>query len=211
MEAKKPKKRKFRSAVRELYDWTESILIALLMVIVVLTFAVRGTVVDGDSMFPTLEDSQFLALARVYGALDAIAPLKHNDIVVLYAKDLYDENDGSYGKPIIKRVIGMPGDLISIDTYEGVVYRNGEPLETEYIDGILYEDGHVINDYTRDVHNMREGVTLQVPEHHIFVLGDNRNISVDSRSSSVGMVDMNYIIGRVLFRITPFEHFGIVK
>jgi len=203
MEEKNPvkKSKPKKKPLHELYDWTESILAGLILVITVLTFLIRGTRVEGGSMLPTLEDTQFLAITHLY------SELKHNDIVVVYAKDI----DGyGQGRAVIKRVIGLPGDVISLDSQNGTVYRNGNALPLEYKDGLIYEDGHIISDLTRSRSDMLDGVELTVPENSLFIMGDNRNSSKDSRDSSVGMVDENYVIGRVLLRITPFEKFGTV-
>jgi signal peptidase I len=135
--------------------------------------------------------------------------LKHNDIVVIYATGI-PAGDGTYGKPIIKRVIGLPGDTIRIDTVEGVVYRNSAALPLSELRGTIYEDGHVIADYTRSRFDMPVTDELLVPDNCIFVMGDNRNNSKDSRDRSVGMVDKNYVIGKVLLRVTPFERLGQV-
>jgi len=204
METKTPEKKPKtpKKATHELYDWVESILAGLIIVITVLTFLVRGTRVDGGSMLPTLEDAQFLAITHIY------SELRHNDIVVVYAKDI----DGyGQGRAVIKRVIGLPGDVISIDTQSGKVFRNGSALPIEYKNGLVYEDGHIISDLTRSRSDMPEDAELIVPENSLFIMGDNRNSSKDSRDSSVGMVDENYVIGRVLLRITPFEKFGTVE
>jgi len=198
----KPKSSK--KVLLEIYDWGESLLAAAIAVIVILTFMVRVTIVDGDSMLPTLRDNQFLALSRIYNAP------KHNDIVVIFAQGMVADDGISYGKPIIKRVVGLPGDTISIDSEAGVIYRNGEPLTLEYIDGFLHENGHRISDYTYMRRDIPEGAELVVPDYHVFVLGDNRNNSIDSRANNVGMVELNYVIGKVLFRITPFDLFGPV-
>ncbi|MCL2108301.1 MAG: signal peptidase I [Oscillospiraceae bacterium] len=175
--ASKPKK-----LTHEIFDWADSMLFVLVAVILVLTFAIRGTVVDGESMYPTLDDGHFLMLSP-------ILPLNHNDIVVVYAHKLAaNDGTGGYGKPIIKRVIGLPGDMIYIDR----------------------ETGEVLHDITND-DGLFKVNTYVVPENHIFVLGDNRHFSMDSRHPDVGMIEYNYIIGKVLFRVTPFELFGAIK
>jgi signal peptidase I len=196
-----PKKKK---ALLETYDWTESILAAFLAVIVCLTFVVRGTVVDGDSMLPTLQNNQFLVLSRIYNNPE------HGDIVVVFAPNMVSDNGRSYGKTLIKRVIGIPGDRISIDSDEGIVYRNGEPLDVTEINGVLYEDGYVIRQRTYTRHSMAPGAEMVVPENHLFIMGDNRNNSIDSRANEVSMVEMNYVVGKVILRLTPLEHFGTV-
>jgi len=196
--------KKAKKPLLEVYDWSESFLAAIIAVLVVLTFVVRGTTVDGDSMIPTLHNRQFLVMSRIYSTP------RHNDIVVIFAHNMVADDGRSYGKPIIKRVVGLPGDTISIDSEAGIVYRNGEALPLEFRDGILYEDGHIINDYTSRRFDMQPGTELTVPDNHIFVMGDNRNNSVDSRDNSVGMVERNYVIGKVFFRLTPADKFGLV-
>jgi signal peptidase I len=193
----KPKKK----PLLEIYDQAESIITMLVAVVMVVTFVTLPTIVNGASMQPTLHDGQILAMARIYC-------IDYNDIVVIHVGDntAFDEND----RRIIKRVIGLPGDTIGIDTEAGVVIRNGEALPLEETDGVIYENGHTIKDYTRVKGYLPEGAELEVPENCIFVLGDNRNDSRDSRNRTVGMVNQNYVIGKVLFRVTPFELFGKV-
>jgi signal peptidase I len=197
--------KKQKKLLPEIYDWVESFAVAFLAVIVILTFVVRGTIVDGDSMLPTLQNRQFLVLSRMYTSPS------HNDIIVIHAANMVADDGRSYGKTIIKRVIGIPGDIISIDSYTGIVYRNHQPLNIEYRDGVLFEDSHAINDYTFSRHNFPEGAELVVPDNHLFVLGDNRNNSIDSRASEVGMINLNYVIGKVQFRLSPIEQFGMVN
>ena len=151
-------------------------------------------------MLPTLHDKERLLVT------DMFYKPQHNDIVVLWAENLPSEDGNGTGKAIVKRVIGVGGDKISIDFSKGVVYRNGEALPQEVSDGILYEDGHAINDYTRTPIDFSGEIT--VPEGHIFVLGDNRNGSSDSRDDRIGIVDENYIIGKVYLRVMPFDKFG---
>jgi signal peptidase I len=191
-----------RKALCELYEWVEVFIFVLVCVIVFLTFIMRGTVVEGDSMLPTLEDRQFLIISHMYTSL------QYGDIVVLYAENIDGQGQG---RNVIKRVIGLPGDTIGIDTEAGLVYRNGEALTVEVRDGVIYEDGYVIRDYTRLRSDMPENTVMTVPENQVFVMGDNRNHSKDSRSADVGMVELDYVIGRVVFRITPFSQLGTVN
>ncbi len=99
---------------------------------------------------------------------------------------------------IIKRVVGLAGDTIEIDFDTGEVRRNGELLDEPYINEPTWT---------------WEGVDfpVQVPEGHLFVLGDNRNHSKDSRSPDIGMVDVREIIGRAFFRLTPFARVGSIN
>ncbi len=195
-------KKKGSGYFKEIFEWTESVLGAVLSIIIIFTFLVRVTWVSGSSMLPTLTDGDRLLVT------DLFYTPHYNDIVILQANGLVNEN-GEYGKPIVKRVIGLEGDKIFIDFDEGVVYRNGEALELENNNGVLYEDGHAINDITLRSLDMTGEVT--VPEGFIFVLGDNRNASTDSRSDMVGFVDLNYLAGKAFFRISPLSSFGTIN
>ncbi|MCL2634751.1 MAG: signal peptidase I [Oscillospiraceae bacterium] len=192
---------------RDAFEWLESILTALLAIILIFTFIIRLTSVDGDSMLPTLHDEDNLLVTNFF-----YTP-KHNDIVVIYADKLYDHTKGEHGKPIIKRVIGIPGDKIRFDTENGRIYRNDILLEIGTIDGQLYEDGHMINSLTMSSYDLSS--TVIVPAGHVLVLGDNRGNSVDSRNMNshqyVGLVDENFIVGRAFFRISPFKDLGLVS
>ncbi|MBP5605867.1 MAG: signal peptidase I, partial [Ruminiclostridium sp.] len=107
---------------------------------------------------------------------------------------------------IVKRVIGLSGDSIRIDFKQGYVYRNGEQLPLEVKDGFLYEEVHIINSYTNEEEG--RGSEFTVPEGFIFVMGDNRNGSTDSRSFMVGDVDKRCIIGKAYVRVFPFDKLG---
>ena len=182
----------------EIIDWFDTVVTSIVAIIVVFALITRLSTVDGPSMLPTLQDQERLMIT------DFCYTPAHNDIVVVWTDNLFNEMTNDWGKAIVKRVIGLPGDTIRIDTAEGAVYRNGEKLETEEIDGTIYEDGHMIFDYTTEVYDME----VTVPEGHVFVMGDNRTNSADSRDGRIGFVDMNYIIGKAYLRVAPFERFG---
>ncbi|MDD6060304.1 MAG: signal peptidase I [Ruminococcus sp.] len=199
---KKEEPEKKGNIASEIFDWFDTILCSVIAVIVIFTFFTRLSSVDGSSMNPTLIDQERLLITNV-----GYTP-KHNDIVVVWAENLIDD-DGSPGKAVVKRVVGIGGDKIRIDFDEGVVYRNDEALPLEVKDGLLYEDGHTINDYTR--RPLDFGGEVTVPEGYVFVLGDNRNNSRDSRDSAIGLVDERFIAGRVYLRVAPFDKFGGVN
>ena len=184
-------------AANEVFDWLESILMAVIAIVLIFTFFVRVNTVDGDSMLPTLIGGQKLIVT------DLLYTPTYNDIVIVQAARL----DG--GTPIVKRIIGLPGDRINIDFDNGVVYRNGEPLRIQIIDDLIYEDGHTIAGYTKNPLEMLSGQDYYVPEDCYFVLGDNRMNSKDSRQfSQIGFVPRNYIAGHAIFSIFPFDTFG---
>lgn len=199
-EKKEEIKKDAHSAAKEVFDWIETLVVAMVFIVILFTFIVRVNTVDGDSMNPTLNDGQKLLVT------DLFYTPNYNDIVIVQAAKL----DG--GKPIIKRIIGLPGDKISIDFTKGIVTRNGEELQIESEAGKLYEDGHLINDYTTRNLEMTSGQEYTVPEDCYFVLGDNRNRSSDSRlMSQIGFVEKNFIAGRAVFSIFPFSSFGFAN
>lgn len=197
---KKAKKDSKRRAAAEVFDWFDTVITSIVAIIVIFSLVTRLSTVDGGSMKPTLQDKERLMIT------DFCYTPERNDIVVVWTNGLFNEQTEEWGKAIVKRVIGIPGDVIELDTSTGSVYRNGEKLPQEIKDGVLYEDGHAINDYTTLSWDMAGSVT--VPEGYVFVMGDNRNDSVDSRDNRVGLVDMNNIIGKAYLRVAPLERFG---
>ncbi len=169
----------------ELFDWGEALLISLATVILIFVFGVRIIGVQGSSMEPTLQDSNQLLVSNLF-----YTPEK-GDVVIL-TKDSFMES------PIVKRVIATEGDTVDIDFETGDVTVNGEVLEEDYI----AEPTTTFYDVT---------FPQTVPEGCIFVMGDNRNHSTDSRYGALGMVDTRYVIGRVLMRIYPFNEIGTVS
>lgn len=184
-EEKKKAEGRFTS---ELFSWGESLMAVLIFFVVVFTFFVRLIGVDGTSMYPTLQDHSVMLVSNL-----GYMP-KKGDIVVLNKKGFWND------QPIVKRVIATGGDTVDIDPVTGDVIVNGEVLDEPYI----FEK---INTLER----MGDLTYPQtVPEGCIYVLGDNRNGSTDSRWSSLGMVDERYVLGHVLSVVFPFNDFGSV-
>lgn len=169
----------------ELFDWAQNIAVILSVVVLVFTFIVRVIGVDGQSMEPTLHDRDWMLISNLFYEPD------YGDIVVLTKQQFMD-------KPIVKRVIATEGQTIDIDFASGRVSVDGRVLDEPYI-----------NDLTTRQFDMQFPQT--VPKGCVFVMGDNRNHSSDSRVGSLGMVDKRYIIGRLVFRILPINKFGPVQ
>lgn len=164
------------------YDWGEALILSLIFIVLLFTFVVRLIGVDGDSMFPTLHDHDVMLVSDL-----GYTPEK-GDVVVLNKKSFLDG-------PIVKRIIATEGDQIDIDPVAGEVRVNGEVLDEPFINEPTWTT--LDTDYPQTV-----------PEGCVFVMGDNRNRSTDSRASTLGMVDQRYIIGHVLAVVWPFDHFG---
>ncbi len=176
-------------AAREIYDWIEIFVITISAVLLIFTFVVRIAFVDGPSMNNTLHDREVLCVSNLF-----YTPAQ-GDIVVFQSPD--SRIDGG----IVKRVIATEGQEVDIDFENWTVYVDGEALDEPYVN---YIDGYDMRSY--DVK-----FPITVPDGQIFVLGDNRNYSNDSRGSQIGCVDTRFIFGRVLFRITPLSRFGKVN
>lgn len=176
------------------FDWVESLIIAIVVVGVIFTFIFRIVTVSGTSMFPNLQNSDRIVVSSWF-----YTP-QQGDVVVLKKTVGLDE-------AIVKRVIATEGQTVYIDYNAGDVYVDGQRLdETEYLGEMK-----TYRPQTSDVLiDMPEG-GLTVPEGHIFVLGDNRDVSLDSRYEKVGMVDVRYILGKAQFTLFPFNRFGFVE
>ena len=153
--------------------------LALLVVVLVFTFLVRLMGVSGPSMIPTLQDGDRLLVVNSLLCGD----YQVGDIVIA-RKETFDS------KPIVKRVIATAGQTVDIDFNLGQVYVDGELLDEDYINDYTYrEEGTVF--------------PLTVPEGEVFLMGDNRNHSNDSRDSSLGTVDTRLLIGKAVFLVFP--------
>ncbi|MEA4921305.1 MAG: signal peptidase I [Clostridiaceae bacterium] len=170
------------SAGEELFGWAQSLIWALIFLVLVSSFLVRISGVLGNSMYPTLKNGD-----RVLVQLMGYDEAQNGDIVVIMASQFDDE-------PLVKRVIAVAGDVIEIGG-EGEVYINGEKLYEPYINEQYFSQGSLDAPYT-------------VPEGHVFVMGDNRNHSADSRLEEIGALNTDDIIGKVFFRLWPVGSFG---
>lgn len=183
-----------KNGVFSLLDWVQSLVYAVTVGILIFTLFLRPITVEGSSMKPTLLNGDEVLVSDLF-----YHPVA-GDVVVL-RQLRYSET------PLVKRIIALGGDTVEIDFDEGVVYVNEIALQETYI-----------AEKTHDRENF-EG-PLTVPEGCVFVMGDNRNASTDSRSSAIGVVDERSIIGKVfwiLFSIDPstgarsYQRFGGVE
>lgn len=176
--------------VKTLYEWLEETVIALTLVILVFTFLFRVVTVTGESMLPNFVEGQKLIVTNLGHSVE------QGTVVVI---------TNVLNEPIIKRVIATEGQTVDIDYETGVVYVDGEAVdETQF--GL--ENGIT----TRPYSTLEAMVFPQtVPEGCVFVLGDNRGVSKDSRYTEVGMVDTRHILGEAVFTLYPFDRFGVIE
>lgn len=173
----------------DLYFWLQALVMALVILILLFTFVGRIITVDGDSMLPTLHHGDLMLLRSI-----GYTP-EQGDVVVL-TKDFAHYED----QPIVKRVIAVGGQTIRIDYEASVVYVDGVALDEPYILEPMYRKG---GDLTIE--------EMTVPEGSVFVLGDNRNDSSDSRHYELGAIDNRYILGEAVLILFPFRDLGVIQ
>lgn len=183
---------------KEIIEWIKALGFALVLGFIISSF-IGGTKVFGNSMSPTLKDGDFLVTYNISGKIN------RGDIVILDTGLEIEESDvaglnaiskwkiGKY-KKLIKRVIAVEGDSIIVKN--GSVIVNNIKLDEEYINGSI-TPGDVIID--------------KIPEGKVFVMGDNRTNSLDSRSKTIGLIDKEDIIGRAIIKVYPFSEIGPVE
>ena len=181
-EQEKPKSGRERLAY-SVYDLASVVGTAVIAIMVVFTFFFRFVGVVGPSMLPTLTEGDWLAVSAVPKQPQA------GDIVIITQPNAFNE-------PIVKRVIATEGQ--TVDIRDGHVFIDGEQLVETYIAPDVFTEREDLDNYP-----------LTVKEGEVFVLGDNRPHSSDSRSSMIGTIDVNYILGTVSFRLMPFGNWKV--
>lgn len=171
---------------KESYDWIQSMITALIICIVLFLFFVRVIDVSGDSMNPTLVNGEKMLVSGLF-----YKP-KQGDVII-FKTDHYDPD-----KALVKRVIATENQVVNIDFDKGIVYVDDQPLEEDYISQLTAVKIDFRGPWT-------------VPEGCVFVMGDNRNQSTDSRDKRIGNVDEREIIGRAYAVIYPLGEWKWIR
>ncbi len=180
--------------IDELLDWAESFVFALFIMLLIMMFAFKLVEVEGDSMEGTLSNSDRILVSNLFGSP------KPGDIVVVNCRGL--------DKTIVKRCIAIEGQVVEIDYNADTVKVDGKVIEEDYL-SISAKDMRNLMLFDTKYFDVDNGVyRYTVPENCIFVLGDNRNNSTDSRFESVGFVNLDDVIGKAIIRVFPFSKFG---
>lgn len=163
-----------------LYEWLQALVCSVLAAVLLFTFGVRVVGVSGESMRETLQNGDMLLVVN-----HLLCGGYHTGDIVIAAKPSFES-----GEPIVKRVIATAGQTVDVDFEAGEVYVDGIVLDEPYIRERTY---------------LAEGTQfpLTVPEGCVFIMGDNRNNSRDSRDPDLGVVDTRYVIGRAVFLLLP--------
>jgi signal peptidase I len=168
---------------KKIFEIAKSIAISLLVAIFIINFIFQIVTVSGESMVPTLQNNDKLILEKV--SYRITSPKKNDIVVIRYPADIRER--------LIKRIIAVAGDKIKIN------------------DNILYINGVAIDEYYKKEDFMQDYDEAVVPQDSIFILGDNRNFSKDSRSSDIGFVKLNLIEGKAVIRLYPFNKMGRIR
>ena len=187
-EEEKPKLTSAQEFRMDLYYWLQALVVALIAIVLLFTFVGRIIGVKGSSMYPTLHNGDMMLVQSI-----GYHP-RQGDVVVLTKESFLSE-------AIVKRVIAVGGQTVEIDYDTGTVYVDGQPLEEDYI----------MEPMVRPESPYLQGTYWEVPEGSVFVMGDNRNNSSDSRDSRLGPVDTRYVLGRAICTVLPFQHIGLVE
>lgn len=171
------------------YEIVEMLGLVTILVMMIFAFVVRLNIVDGDSMNMTLQNKEYLAVS------DLFYTPKRGDIVIVHKLDA-----GPYAKPIVKRVIATGGQTVDIDFATWTLTVDGEVVEEPY---------RYLSD--RPLLTAEYSFPITVPEGEVFVMGDNRNGSADSRQIEIRTIDERCIVGRALCRLTPLSRMTVFR
>ena len=187
-----------QSFAATLIEYVEVFVFAVIFVILLMTFCVRLCEVDGPSMNKTLSHGEKLIIS------DFFYKPQTGDIVVFH---LSDSDIEYYNKPIVKRVIATEGQHVKIDYMQKLVYVSDDDIFSE--DELLDESAYAYYDIGifKEAKADKPAEIFTVPEDHLFVMGDNRNNSADSRNVHIGMVNENCVLGKALLRLSPLTVF----
>ena len=184
----------------ELYDYAEMFVFAAMAVLLVFTFGLRLCTVSGDSMVQTLYNGEQLLVSNL-----GYRPQQGDILIFHQTSEIYER----FNEPIVKRVIATEGQWIDINRASGTVTVYDENFENPQI---LDESAYRYLDSGEWEIGLAMSFPVQVPEGHLFVMGDNRNNSSDSSTSeAIGFVDTRRVLGRVICRLTPLPKFGPVE
>ena len=175
-----------KDSKKETVDWLSTLVTSILVVVLLFTFFFRMVGISGSSMENTLQNKDRIIIRSAFYEPQA------GDIVVI-SRDYIKEDDGTSPEPIIKRIIATEGQEVFLDFENNLVYVDGVALQEPYIKGVLNEGRIPI----QNPHVVKEGC--------VFVLGDHRTVSKDSRTAEVGDVDSRYILGKAMVRIFPLN------
>ena len=185
--APQPQRPDGRKMVSDIFDVLELFVFCAAVILTLFTFVARPTVVRGPSMQDTLHDGDYLIVTEL-----GYTPAQ-NDIVVVQNVSL-----PHYGDPIVKRVIAVAGQTVDIDFDTWTVTVDGEVLDEPYRK--LTDGRQLTSDWT---------YPIEIPEGYVFVMGDNRNHSADSRTSEIGLIDTRCVVGHAVARVFPFSRLKI--